>query len=80
METEDMSENINDRFQQLTNEELIDLALQHSGQEHESIRHLALQEHFLRVKDDPRTVMAPMGDVEALKVKLAQQLETQSGG
>ncbi len=67
-----MSENLKDQLQQLTNEELIDFALEHLGQEHEVIRFAALQEHFLRVKDAPNTVKAPAGDIQVLRSKLAQ--------
>jgi hypothetical protein len=77
METEDMSENLRYQLQQLTNEELIDFALEHLGQEHEAIWRTALQEHFLRVKDVPSTVTAPAGDVQVLRSKLAQLLEAQ---
>ncbi len=65
------------QFQQLTTEELINFALEHLGQEHEAIRKAALQEHFLRIKDSPNTVMAPAGDVQVLRAKLAQ-LQNQS--
>lgn len=71
-----MSENLGYQLQQLTNEELIDFALEHLGQD-ESMRLLALQEHFLRVKDASSTVMAPSGDVQILRSKLARLLETQ---
>ena len=59
-------------FQQMTNEELIDFALEHTGQEHEDVRKAALQEHFLRIKDDPNTVTAPPGDIEILRLQLAR--------
>ena len=72
MEAGSMSENLKDQLQQLTNEELIDFALEHLGQEHEAIRFAALQEHFLRVKDAPNTVTAPAGDIQVLRSKLAQ--------
>ena len=72
MEAEDMSENLKYQLQQMTNEELIDFALQHLGQEHEAIRKAALQEHFLRVKDSPNTVIAPAGDVQVLRSQLAR--------
>jgi hypothetical protein len=75
MEKEDMSENLRYQLQQLTNEELIDFALEHLGQEHEAIRRAALEEHFLRVKGAPSTVTAPAGDVHLLRSKLAQLLE-----
>lgn len=48
----------------MTNEELIDFALEHLGQEHEVVRKAALQEHFLRIQDAPNTVKAPASDVE----------------
>lgn len=67
-----MLENFSARFEQMTNEELIDFALEHLGQEHETIRLAALQEHFLRVKDSPNTVIAPAGDVEILRSQLAR--------
>jgi hypothetical protein len=73
-----MSENISDRFDRSTNEELIDFVLEHLGQEHEYIRQLALQEHFLRVKNDRATMLAPSGDVRALRSKIAQLVEKQS--
>jgi hypothetical protein len=78
MVIEDMSENIRDRFQKSTNEELIDFVLEHLGQEHESVRQLALQEHFLRTETAPGTIVAPSGDVRALRSKIAQLFETQS--
>jgi hypothetical protein len=78
MEPGDMSENLSYQLQQLTNEELIDFALEHLGQENEVSRRLALQEHFLRVKDASSTVMAPSGDVQLLKSKLVQLLEAQT--
>lgn len=67
-----MSENLSHQLQQLTNEELVDFALEHLGQEHEAIRQAALQEHFLRVKDAPYTIKATAGDTEILRAKLAQ--------
>lgn len=79
MAIRDMSENLRYQLQRLTNEELIDFALEHLGQEYESIRQLALQEHFLRVKDASKTVMAPLGDVQILKSKLEQLIEAQPG-
>lgn len=72
-----MSENAKYQLQQLTNEELINFALEHLGQEHEAIRKAALQEHFLRVKDSPSTVTAPAKDVQVLRAKFAQ-LQDQS--
>ncbi len=73
-----MSENFSYQLQRSTNEELIDFALEHLGQEHESVRQLALQEHFLRVKNAPGTVMAPSGDIQVLSSKIAELFETQS--
>lgn len=73
-----MFENLKYQIQQLTNEELIDFAIEHLGQEHEAIRKLALEEHFLRVKDASSTVIAPAGDVQVLRSKLMQLLETQT--
>ena len=60
------------QLQQKTNEELIDFALEHLGQEHETVRKAALEEHFRRVKDSPNTVIAPAGDVQVLRAQLAQ--------
>jgi hypothetical protein len=73
-----MSENMKYQFQQSTNEELIDFVLEHLGQEHESARQLALQEHFLRTATTPDTIVAPSGDVQVLRSKLAQLFEAQS--
>ena len=72
-----MSENVNYQLQQLTNEELINFALEDLGQEHEAIRKAALQELFLRVKDSPNTLTAPARDVHVLRSKLVQ-LQDQS--
>ncbi|MGH8001259.1 MAG: hypothetical protein ACREPR_18000 [Brasilonema sp.] len=74
-----MSKNLKNQLQQLTDEELIDFALEHLGQEHESIRQLALQEHFVRAKDASSTAIAPVGDVQILRSRLAQLVETYSG-
>lgn len=74
-----MSESFRYQLQQLASEELIDFALEHLGQEYESIRQLALQEHFLRVKDASSTVRAPAGDVQILRSQFAQLLEPQPG-
>ena len=60
------------QLQQKTNEELIDFALEHLGQEHEAVWKAALEEHFLRVKDSSNTVIAPAGDVQLLRAQLAQ--------
>lgn len=57
------------QFQQKTNDELIDFALEHLGQKHEAICKAALQEHFFRVKDPPNTGIAPVGDIEILKLQ-----------
>jgi hypothetical protein len=67
-----MFEHFKSQLQQSTNEELIDFALEHLGQEHESRRQLALQEHFLRIENDPNTVIAPSGDVQVLQSKIAR--------
>lgn len=67
-----MSENLRYQFQQMTDEELINFALEHLGQEHEATRKEALQEHFLRVKDAPNTAIAPAGDVQVLSSQLAR--------
>ena len=75
METGDMCEKLRYQLQQLTNEKLIDFALEHLGQKDESIRQLALQQHFLRVKDASSTVKALAGDMQALRSKLVQLLE-----
>lgn len=72
MEPEDMSENLKYRLQQMTNEDLTNFALEHLGQEHEAIRKAALQEHFQRVKDAPNTVIAPAGDIQVLRSRLAR--------
>ncbi|MCU0533822.1 MAG: hypothetical protein MUD14_07995 [Hydrococcus sp. Prado102] len=66
-----MSE-LREQFQKMTNDELIDFALEHLGQEHEAIRQAALMEHFLRIKDDPNTIIEPAGDLEILERKLKQ--------
>lgn len=57
------------QFQQKTNDELIDFALEHLGQKHGAICKAALQEHFFRVKDAPNKVIAPDGDIEILKLQ-----------
>ena len=67
-----MSENLSNQLQQMTNEELIDFALEHLGQEDEAVRKAALQEHFLRVKDASNTVIAPAGDVQVLRLQLVR--------
>lgn len=72
MQVENMSEKFKSQLQQMTNEELIDFALEHVGEEHDSIRKAALQEHYLRIKNDPNTVTAPPGDIEILKSYLSR--------
>jgi hypothetical protein len=72
MQVENMSEEFKSQLQQMTNEELIDFALEHVGEEHDSIRKAALQEHYLRIKDDPNTVTAPPGNIEILKSYLSR--------
>ena len=72
MQVENMSEKFKSQLQQMTNEELIDFALEHVGEEHDSIRKAALQEHYLRIKNDPNTVTAPPGDIETLKLYLSR--------
>lgn len=67
-----MSEELREQLQKLTNEELIDFALEHLGKEHEAVRQAALVEHFLRIKDDPNTIIAPAGDEQTLEWKLKQ--------
>lgn len=61
-----------DQLQQMTNDELIDFALEHTGQDNEDVRSSALQEHFLRIKDEPNTVIAQPGDIEILRLQLAR--------
>ncbi|AFY85846.1 hypothetical protein Chro_0291 [Chroococcidiopsis thermalis PCC 7203] len=72
MQVENMSEKFKSQLQQMTNEELIDFALEHVGEEHDSIRKAALQEHYLRIKNDPNTVTAPPGNIEILKSYLSR--------
>ncbi|MCU0533816.1 MAG: hypothetical protein MUD14_07965 [Hydrococcus sp. Prado102] len=67
-----MSEELKEQFQKMTNDELIDFALEHLGKEHETVRQAALMEHFLRIKDDPNTIIEPAGNLEALERKLKQ--------
>ena len=67
-----MSEELKEQFQKMTNDELIDFALEHLGQENETVRHAALMEHFLRIKDDPNTIIEPAGDLKTLEWKLKQ--------
>lgn len=73
-----MSEELKEQFKKMTNDELIDFALEHIGQEHEAVRQAALMEHFLRVKDDPNTTIAPAGDIEILQAKLEQLTRSRS--
>lgn len=70
-----MSEDIKEQLKQLTNDELIDFALEHLGEENEYVRHLALMEHRERTKNDPNTLSDPPGEFKNLKVKLAQIMD-----
>ncbi|MDF0552936.1 hypothetical protein [Kamptonema sp. UHCC 0994] len=70
-----MSEDIKEQLKQLTNDELIDFALEHLGEENEYVRHLAMMEHYERIKDDPNTLRDPAGEFKNLKVKLAQIMD-----
>ena len=70
-----MSEDIKEQLKQLTNDELIDFALEHLGEENEYVRHLALMEHHDRIKDDPNTLRDRAGEFKNLKVKLAQIMD-----
>jgi hypothetical protein len=70
-----MSEDIKEQFKQLTNDELIDFALEHLGEENEYVRQLAMMEHYERTKDDPNTLRDPAGEFKNLKVKLAQIMD-----
>lgn len=67
-----MSEELREQFKKMTNDELIDFALEHLGKEHEAVRQASLMEHFLRIKDDPNTITAPAGDEKILEWKLRQ--------
>ncbi|OWY66789.1 hypothetical protein B7486_35065 [cyanobacterium TDX16] len=67
-----MSEELKSQLQQMTKEELIDFALEHLGEEHDDIRKAALQEHYFRIKDDPKTITAPPGDIEILNSYLSR--------
>jgi hypothetical protein len=78
MEIKDMSEELKEQLQKMTNDELIDFALEHLGKEHEAVRHAALMEHFLRIKDDPNTITALAGDDRALELKLKQIIDSRS--
>ena len=74
-----MSDNLNQQFQQLTNEELIDFALDYVASQDEAIRKAALQEHFSRVKNADNTIVAPPGDVQILQNKMSQLISNISG-
>lgn len=65
----DMSETLKIRLQNMTDEALIEFALEHFGSEHEAERLLVLQEHFERMKNDSDALSAPPGDIEFLKQK-----------
>jgi len=68
-----MSEKSPHQFQEMSNEELIDFALKADQSENEEFnRKLALQEHFERIKDDAKTVIAPPGDVDLLRQKITE--------
>lgn len=67
-----MSEALNKHIQSLTTEGLIDFALEHSGPGHDALRQAALQEHALRTKADPKTQLAPAGDIHLLRAKVSQ--------
>ncbi|MEG3438605.1 hypothetical protein V0288_15845 [Pannus brasiliensis CCIBt3594] len=54
-----MAESFNLQFQNLTNRELIDLALESLGDDREAIRHAALVEHCNRTKESPEALHAP---------------------
>jgi len=78
MEISDMSEHIKEQLKQLTNDELIDFALEHLGEEHEYVRQLAMMEHYDRIKDDPNTITDRAGEDKGLRLKLAQLMEKQN--
>lgn len=65
-----MSNFLPDQLKNLTDDELIDFALQHLGED--ELRRSALQEHLLRSADNPEMVEAPAGDVEQLQAKLSK--------
>lgn len=67
-----MSESDRKQFQHLSNEELIDFALEHIGEEHDALRQAALLEHWFRTENAPGTLAAPPGDIEIFKAKLSQ--------
>ncbi|MDB9515325.1 hypothetical protein PN499_29415 [Kamptonema animale CS-326] len=70
-----MSEDIKEQLKQLTNDELIDFALEHLGEENEYVRHLALMEHHERAKNDPNTITDLPGEDKGLRLKLAQIMD-----
>ncbi len=67
-----MNESFELKFQNLTNRELIDLALECEGNDREALRHAALVEHYNRTKDAPETLRAPAGDTEMLEQKMRE--------
>lgn len=71
MEVEDMS-SIPPQFKRLTNDELINFALQHVRPEEDELRRSVLQEHLSRSRNSPESIEAPAGDIELLRAKLAQ--------
>ncbi|HLO46816.1 MAG TPA: hypothetical protein VK211_00085 [Kamptonema sp.] len=75
MEIQNISEDIKEQFKHLTNDELIDFALEHLGEGNEYVRHLAMMEHYQRIKDDPNTLRDRAGEYKNLKVKLAQIMD-----
>jgi hypothetical protein len=67
-----MSDPVEIQLQNLTNRELIDLALECVGDDQESIRQAALVEHYHRIKDSPEALCAPAGDTEMLERKMRE--------
>jgi hypothetical protein len=67
-----MSDPMEVELQNLTNQELIDLALECVGGDRESIRQAALVEHYNRIKDSPEALRAPAGDTEMLEQKMRE--------
>jgi hypothetical protein len=67
-----MADSFGSQFQNLTNQELIDLALECVGGDRESIRQAALVEHYNRIKDSPEALRAPAGDTEMLERKMRE--------
>jgi hypothetical protein len=67
-----MAESSDLQFQNLTDRELIDLALECEGSDREAIRQAALVEHYNRVKDSPEALRAPAGDTEMLERKMRE--------